>query len=283
MATEFALTPESIRVEGAGGVGINVWDYGGDGPALVLVHCTGTHARIWDPLVPGLMKRFHVYAFDTRGHGDSDKPEDPEAYAWILGGHDVLAVADALDFGPGALAVGHSAGASHICYAELERPGAFSRAVLIDPIMHPPGLPSGSNPMAEAARRRMNVFESRDKARERFASKPPMNTWVPAVLDAYIAHAFNDRNGGVELKCLGAIEARLYESGGATDAFERLPELELKAALVTSDGSNVRMFAELQHERLRHVEFHVIEGASHFIPQEKPSEITELALAWLTQ
>ena len=75
-----SVDPKAIRVEGAGGVGINVWDHGGEGDPLLLVHCTGTHGRIWDPLVPALRERFRVIAPDTRGHGDSEKPEDSKAY-----------------------------------------------------------------------------------------------------------------------------------------------------------------------------------------------------------
>lgn len=285
MAAEHALTPEPLRVEGDNGVGIRVWDYGGEGPALLLAHCTGTLARVWDPVVPDLLKHFRVIAPDTRGHGDSDKPEDPEAYHWMHSGRDLLAVVDELGLGSGILAVGHSAGATHICYAELERPGTFRRTVLIDPIMHPPmpGPAMLSNPMAEAARRRMNVFESREAARARFASKPPMNAWAPAVLDAYIAHGFNDRDGdGVELKCLGHIEAMLYEQGGASDTFERLHELELQPALVTGDISNVRITVEMQRDRFTEVQFHIIEDASHFIPQEHPAQIAQLIIDWLT-
>ncbi|MCH7910243.1 MAG: alpha/beta fold hydrolase, partial [Candidatus Hydrogenedentes bacterium] len=65
---------ERRRVTGFDGVALNVWDLGGDGPPLLLCHCTGTHGRVWDPLLPRLLEHFHVYAPDTRGHGDSEKP-----------------------------------------------------------------------------------------------------------------------------------------------------------------------------------------------------------------
>lgn len=271
------LDPKALDIEGADGVRIRVWDHGGAGPALVLTHCTGTHARMWDPLVPGLLDRFHVYAVGTRGHGDSDKPQDPEAYRGSASGRDLIAVVDALSPGAPVRAAGHSAGAAHICYAALERPEQYESAVLMDAIIGPKQDFTGESELAWITRRRRNVFRSVAQARENFASKAPMNTWHPAVLDAYVNHAFNERADGlVELKCPGEIEAWVYDGGGSPDVFERLGELKFKALLVTGTGSNTRMLAELQRERMKDAEFLLMEDTSHFIPQERPDEVVEL-------
>src|SRR3990172_12697351 len=42
---------------------------------IVLLHATGFLARLWQPIAEALAGHFDVYAYDTRGHGDSDKPE----------------------------------------------------------------------------------------------------------------------------------------------------------------------------------------------------------------
>ncbi len=282
MSEAIELNPAAIRVTGHAGIGINVWDYGGEGPVLVLAHCTGTHGRIWDPLVPVLLPHFRVYAYDTRGHGDSDKPHDPKFYRWNDSGKDLLAVIDGLSLGEGILAAGHSAGATHICCAEMNRPGTISRAVLIDPIIGPKRAFGGPNSLAEKSRRRRNDFESHEAAIQRFASKPPMNAWDPAALEAYIKFGTVEReDGGISLKCPGEIEAAVYEGSGATDLFERLGELKLHATLVTAEYSNTRSLAELQRERFSNVDFRMIEESGHFIPQEKPDEIASLILSAL--
>ena len=109
-----------------------------------------------------------------------------------------------------------------------------------------------------------------------------MNTWHPDVLDAYVNHGFNRLDDGtVTLKCPGTIEATVYEGSGACDVFEELGNLDLDPMLITSDGSNVRALAELQREKFRDPEYRVIEGANHFIPQEKPEVIADLILEWL--
>lgn len=282
MGETIELNPTALRVAGHDGVGINVWDYGGEGPALVLAHCTGTHGRIWDPLVPALLPHFCVYAYDTRGHGDSDKPHDPKSYRWDNSGMDLLAVIDALGLGGGLVAAGHSSGAAHICYAEMKRPGTFSRAVLIDPIIGPAEAFSGPNPMAEKSRRRRNEFDNHDAAVRRFASKPPMDAWAPEALEAYVRFGTVEQaDGRIRLKCPGEIEAAVYEGSGATGVYEHLRELKLHVTLVTAENSHVRILAELQRERFSRVDFRLIGDCSHFIPQEKPDEIAALIIEGL--
>ena len=278
------LNPVRHTIPGEGGVPINAWDHGGSGPALVLCHCTGTHSRIWDPLVPELMRHFHVYATDTRGHGDSGRPTDFDDFRWANSGRDLLAVIDALGLGHGILATGHSGGAAHVAYAEWFRPGTFSRAVLIDAIIGPPEIFEGRvNPLEKLARHRRNDFDSRAAARERYASKPPMNTWHPACLDAYVNHAFADRpDGGVTLKCQGPIEAEVYKRSGSTDVFGHLKEFAMEPFLITADQSNVRYLPELQRAQLPNARFHEFEGVTHFIPQERPVEVAQLVTEFLT-
>lgn len=283
MKRDAQLDPKSLRVPGANGVGIHVWDFGGEGPALILSHCTGTHGRIWDPMVPALLEHFRVYSVETRGHGESEQPKRKEDYAWSISGDDLLGVLDGLSLDSNVMAVGHSAGASHICYASWKRPNCFGRTVLVDPIIGPASGFRGENPLVALSRRRKNDFASRDEAIERYSSKPPMQSWDPDILKAYVEYGFRDTvDGRVTLKCPGQIEAVVYEGSGATDVFEHLDGLRMEVCLLTGEKSHISRLTEMQRERFRHVEYHVIEGAGHFIPQEKPREVTKFILGWLT-
>lgn len=276
------LHPETQRIQTRSGIYINVWDHGGEGPILVLSHCTGTHGRIWDPLVPALLKHFHVYAWDTRGHGDSDKPDDLDQYTWRLSGEDVVDVYNALSFPGDVRAIGHSAGASHLCYAELMQPGIVSKALLIDPIIYPPMNDAPDNPLVAAAAKRRRYFDSKQAAYDHYASKPPLNAWTPETLSAYVEYGFNELpDGRVELKCLPEIESAVYARGGSNDIFDRLNEIAFEITLVTSDNSNVRPMALLQKDQFPNPEFVDLQGPSHFIPQEVPKDIVCLALAHL--
>ena len=276
--------PQAIRVEGHKGVGINVWDYGGTGPTLLLCHCTGTHGRIWDSIAPLLTPHFRVLAPDTRGHGDSDKPEDLDNYSWHYSGHDLYNVIQQLDLKTPLLAVGHSAGGTQLCYCELNRPGTFEKLILIDPIIGPKVAVLSPNPMGEAARRRKEVFSSFESVSERLCAKPPINAWTPAMQEAYVQHGFYQGDDGqVHLKCPGRIEGAVYDRGGAPDVFDRLDELTSEITLITSDNSNVHQLIKLQHQQLGPHEYIELEGPSHFIPQEIPETITDIILSHFTE
>jgi len=271
------LSPERITVEGYQGVDINVWDYGGDGTPLILCHCTGTHARIWDPIAALLKDQFRIIAADTRGHGDSGKPDDLDAYTWKNSGFDLYNVIQHFRL-TDVRAVGHSAGASQICYGELAHPGTFHSTVLMDPIIGPPNSPDGgASPMGDAARRRREVFSSFQEAIERFGSKPPLNSWTKETLEAYVQFGFDTQDDEtVKIKCPGRIEGTIYDRGGAYDVFQRLEELTFPATLVTGEHSNVKHMIDIQRDRMPNNDFQEIPQASHFIPQEYPQEIADI-------
>ena len=269
--------PVAHTIRSHDGLALRVWDYGGAGPPLLLCHCTGTLGRIWDPIVARLGGAFRCIAPDTRGQGDSERPPDEAGFEWRNSGQDLLTIVDALRLGPGLRAAGHSAGGAHLAYAETLRPGAIARAVLIDPIIGPRAAFAGERPLAKLVRNRVNDFASLEDARARYVAKPPMNTWTDETVDAYLAHAFvTTADGRVHLKCPGYVEAIFYNKGGACDVFEQLESLDFDGMLVTGSESNVRGLAEHQHSRLPRLPFRVLEGGSHFVPQEQPEAIAEL-------
>jgi len=70
----------------------------GEGPPIVLAHGLTGNTTFWRGYgyVDQLMDEFSVVLFDTRGHGNSDKPHKVAAYDYRLMVGDVLAVLDAL-------------------------------------------------------------------------------------------------------------------------------------------------------------------------------------------
>jgi pimeloyl-ACP methyl ester carboxylesterase len=70
-----------IRVNG---VRLNVLDWGGAGPALVLVHGMTDSPHIFDDAAPQLARTFHVIAYARRGHGQSDAPIGPYDQATLV-------------------------------------------------------------------------------------------------------------------------------------------------------------------------------------------------------
>jgi len=82
----------------------------GTGEPVVLVHgYTGVIERVWikTGVLANLAKDHRVIALDLRGHGKSDKPHDPKAYAEL--GEDVVRLLDHLNIARAHI-VGYSLG-----------------------------------------------------------------------------------------------------------------------------------------------------------------------------
>ncbi|EHR42118.1 3-oxoadipate enol-lactonase [Alishewanella jeotgali] len=63
-------------------------------PALLLSNSLGTRWQMWQPQIDALTKYFYVISYDSRGHGESDKPAGP--YSLTRLGQDALCVLGAL-------------------------------------------------------------------------------------------------------------------------------------------------------------------------------------------
>ena len=191
-----------------GEVELCVWEWPGRDPPVVLCHATGFHGRCWDPVVEHLPDR-HIYAPDLRGHGGSSKHGPP--CHWRAFGEDIARLAGTLDIA-GATGAGHSMGGHAVTLAAALAPGAFSRLVLFDPVIRPPGAYGSLWAGAEFVERRRNHWKSPEEMYERFRSRPPFQSWRPAALRSYCDHALAPaaEDGGFLLACPPAIEADIY-------------------------------------------------------------------------
>jgi pimeloyl-ACP methyl ester carboxylesterase len=140
---------------------LQFWDYGQDGkPALVLVHGALDHARNWDWVARELCERYHVYALDLRGHGNS---------AWAPGATysvaehvlDLSALLDIIDDFPLRL-IGHSLGGGIVLHYAGVYPRRVQKAVSIEGIGFPPGHPV-HGPASERVRHWIGTIRDLEK------------------------------------------------------------------------------------------------------------------------
>ena len=267
-----------MRIPSRDGVDVAVYDLGGDGPPLLLAHATGFHGRVWDGFADRLAERFHVWSFDSRGHGGSG----PGEMRWTAMAEDVLAVVDGLGLEPGQLhGVGHSLGGGLCVLAERARPGTFRSLYLYEPAIFEPramdGGPGGGNVMAEGAARRRAVFPSRDAAYDNYAGKPPLNELSPACLRAYVDHGFADvPDGTVTLKCTPEAEAACFRGAEPGDAWYALADIDVPATVAKGglDAPGPGMFGEAVARRLR-ADLVVLDNLAHFGPLADPDTVAE--------
>ncbi len=93
-----AATPHTTGRVDRDGVGLH-YEIFGEGPHTILFVPTWAlvHSRVWKAQIPYFSERFRVIAFDPRGNGKSDRPDDSKAYTVDKLIEDVVAVLDATD------------------------------------------------------------------------------------------------------------------------------------------------------------------------------------------
>jgi pimeloyl-ACP methyl ester carboxylesterase len=276
------------------GLALNIVDFGGDGPPALLAHANGFCADALAPLAERLRARFHVFAYDARGHGDSDKPTPPAPYAWAEFARDLSAVAAAILGDEGrtgfALGVGHSFGGTCLMNATAREPQRFERIALLDPVIVPPPadfpnadpLARGPNVAADIARKRTHVFASRAALRERWREKGTFADWDPRALEAYLARGFRDRpDGQIELACPGEVEAAVYEAGRGFDAWKDAAALARPTLLLHAGrGSFPRALAERLAALSPAIELESLD-APHLMAMTIPDRIGDRVLDWV--
>lgn len=111
----------------AGGCRLFVRDWGGAGTPLLLLHGGGADVSTWDALAPLLSDRFHVVAYDARGHGASETPRHADRLSLL---DDVQYVIEACALERPVLA-GHSMGGA-TALRHARRGGPCRGVVCID-------------------------------------------------------------------------------------------------------------------------------------------------------
>jgi pimeloyl-ACP methyl ester carboxylesterase len=114
------------------GVRLHYVDWGSAGPPLLLFHGDQRSSRSWDAVARRLRDRFHVLAFDSRGHGESDWT--PRGYRTSARVADFLAFLEAAGL-RGLTMAAHSTGAGVVTFAALQRPDLFQHLFLIEPLL----------------------------------------------------------------------------------------------------------------------------------------------------
>ncbi len=268
------------------GVKVAIHDLGGDGPLLLFCHATGFHGHTLAPLASYLTDSYRCVAHDLRGHGSTLLPEGA-GITWPDVVEDLLAVTSALakanpDAGP-LRAVGHSLGGGTIALAEDRRPGTFASAWAFEPVLIPTMESPGASGMAEAAARRRAVFDSRDAAFERYASRPPFDSVRPDVLRAYVDHGFRDLDDGtVTLSCAPATEAELFDNAWRSQSMDAAGRLRMPYGIGAgneADGvAQLTRLAAAEHSNLTLFEFDL----DHFGPFKDPELIAQTIRKWFS-
>ena len=273
-------------------VELNLLDWGGDGPLALLSHANGFCAAMWEPVAAALRRHFRVMAFDARGHGDSTKLWAPEAYTWDHFVEDLIGISERLtrelEQPRVGFAIGHSFGGSTTLVAAARRPDLFGRIAMLDPVVIPPPellqlfpREGSARTLGQTARKRRNIWPSREAARESWQARAPFQSWDPRVLELYLREGMQERGDGqIELKCPGEIEAMIYETNSRPDAFAAAEKLRSPALLVWARRGQFPLawYRKLSESA---AQMQLVElDADHLLPMVAPDRVAQLLLAF---
>lgn len=252
-------------------------------PTFILLHGLGSTRRIWDLVVPALARDHKVIAFDLRGHGDTEKPE--EGYAL----EDLAEDVDELMRRYGVtrpILVGHSAGANVALHHAATRRAARG-VVLVD-----------------GAVIELHAHLSWDEAARRLAP-PPDDTYQiekfvregwPAVPDGpqlvEIRRSLFDWGKGGEARKRLTLERHLalLRSLWEQDVHADLARLRCRALMVVCrmplDRSPEQRWlaqkslAAARIARVPRVEVRWLENTIHDVPVQRPREVADAILGF---
>ncbi|MGJ9411655.1 alpha/beta fold hydrolase [Aeromicrobium sp. CF4.19] len=275
------MTPGELRQVPVGDLLFDVRVAGpADGEAIVLLHGFPETSASWDAVAPRLVEAgYRVVAPDQRGYSPGARPADVSAYTTDQLAGDVVGLADALGLERFHL-VGHDWGAAVAWATAAWHPERLvSLTALSVPHLVAYNAALRSDPEAQQKGSYIRLLRQEGKAEEALLEddarrlRAMYEGVVPAVqVDAYVRH----------LQQPGALTAALAWYRAMTPALAELPAVEVPTTYLWSDGDMAiaRAGADACHEHV-HADFTyvVLEGVSHWIPEEAPDVVTEHVLA----
>jgi pimeloyl-ACP methyl ester carboxylesterase len=126
----------------------------GDGPPIILIHGLAASATDWESLAPELAEAgCTAYTVDLIGHGESAKPDDPQAYNYKTLYAALEEWIASLEFRQRPVIVGHSLGGYMALRYGYRNPDGVRGLALIDPLYSLDQL----SPVLKALNRRPNL------------------------------------------------------------------------------------------------------------------------------
>lgn len=175
--------------------------WGERGTSVLCIHGLTANAWCFQSIADALSADHRVYAYDLRGRGDSDKPE--QGYSVPLHAADLAGIVDALGLERPVL-VGHSLGALIALYFAAHYPVKLSKLVLIDAGAPLPWNTPEEQPawLTAAVSRLGTAVPSFDEYVHRLKLAPFLGPYWNPYLDLYFDHdVYRNPDGTVISKC----------------------------------------------------------------------------------
>jgi pimeloyl-ACP methyl ester carboxylesterase len=261
------------RVRTAEGISLHA-EVAGQGPTVVLVAGLGIASWWWSPLRRRLETDFRVVAFDNRGSGRSDKPDEPYSIEMLAA--DCREVVEQLGEPP-VHVVGFSMGGVVSLALTLEQPELVRSLALL----------ATSCGGARAVR-------MPDETARAVATAAPED-WARIGMQLAFAPGWTEAHGSEFEELLETWRsgptppfAWRRQYAAVVDLYERGLEVEsIRQPLLVIHGTEDRIVpypnAELLQERMPHAELVRLEGAGHYALLERPDAVGDAIIEFLAR
>lgn len=244
------------------GITLHVEEQGQGDLALVFLHYWGGSARTWKHVAAELATRFHTFAIDQRGWGQSEAPASGYALADLAA--DAEGIVEALTLHRYVL-VGHSMGGKVAQLMASRHPAGLMGLVLV--------APSPPTPMAVPA-------EAREMMVGAYESRATVEATIDNVLTAKPLSA-EDREGVIQDSLRGAPAAKQAwpRATSQENIAEQVSNIDVPTVVIAGELDRVVPVGVLRAELLSRVPqavMHVLPGTGHLSMLESPGELTEL-------
>lgn len=235
----------------------------GDGIPVVLGPGLGTTTTVWDAVRDRLAARHPVLVWDLPGHGASPAPTRPFTVEDLADG--VLAAVDEADIGRFAVA-GNSFGGLTALAIALAAPERVSHVAMVCSLPRL-GDRDGWLQRAETVRRQGTPVMVAGSAERWFA--PGFIAAQPALAGRLLDELMTIDDEGY---------ARCCEALAEADLRDRLPELRAPLTLIEGADDVVVDLdtAAAIVDAVPGARLHVVQGAGHQAPAERPAEVAAL-------
>ena len=231
-------------------------------PTLIFIHGAGGSHVLWQGQVEGLAGKVNAVAIDLPGHGDSkgDGMATIEDYA--------RAVADFT----------RAIGARKPVPCGLSMGGAITQQLLLD---HPDACCAG---ILIGTGARLRVMPAILKTIEENFS---------GYIDSFLAFAASEKTDPERLRSISEATARGrpevalgdFKACDAYDVMERLPSISMPVLVITSEEDKLTppKYGIFLEEKIKTASRVHIQDAGHLVPAEKPDEVNQVILEFLTR
>ena len=271
--------PGSDRFVSLNGLRLHFREWGQPGAgAVVLLHGGSAHAHWWDLFAEAIADRYHVYALDLRGHGDSEHARPAayrlEDYAQDLGAFLDGTVRDSVRL------IGHSLGALVATLYAAAAPQKIRALVIVDTSLRITA--AGARYMTRLRRFPQPVYRTREDALRRFRLLPTHTAAAAAVLEHVAACGVRQlADGQWTLK----FDREAMASNEPRDLAPLIARLERPLLLVRGAHSTLLSASALAalQASAPHARAAEIAHAHHHVMLDNPPDFTRVVRAFLEQ